>query len=146
MASEFIPTPPSYAFAPAGEAPADRAGPNIEQLFNERTQILKTKLEVFASEILDRLRIRQQNLAAIDSAFERVGQLTADVTRQADYLLRDRRDIFSVQQLGFDLERQKREEDVSCWRDTADVMKDFLEVWEALAQARARSVFLSRYG
>ncbi len=146
MADQLIPKSAPYAFDSVEEPLPENRGAGIEQLFESRTAILKTKLEVFASEIFDRLHIRQKNLLAIDCNREQLGTLIADVTRQADYLLRDRRDVLSLQQIDFDLEKERREQETSCWRDVADVMKDFLEVWEALAQARARSVFLSGYG
>jgi hypothetical protein len=146
MAHEFIPGSASYAFDASTEPDAAMAGEGMQQLFDQRTSILKTKLEVFATEIFDRLRIRQQNLSAIDRNEERLSLMITDVSRQANYMMRDRNDALGLERLQFDLEAQKREQDTSCWRDTADVMKDFLEVWEALAQARARSVFLSGYG
>src|SRR4051812_7148223 len=137
MAHEFIPASASYAFDTSPEPAAAMAGEGMQQLFDQRTSILKTKLEVFAAEIFDRLRIRQQNLSSIASDQERLGPLITDVTRQANYMMRDRNDALTLERLQFELEAQKREQDTSCWRDTADVMKDFLEVWEALAQARA---------
>src|SRR5437868_612822 len=99
MAGDFIPSSASYAFDTQGEAPAESTGAGIEQWFESRTAILKTKLEVFGMEIFDRLRIRQQNLSAIDSNQERLSTLIATVTRQADYMMRDRRDVLSLQQI-----------------------------------------------
>jgi hypothetical protein len=116
----------------------------LDQLFDQRTSILKTKLEVFASELLDRLRIRTQNLTRISEDQERMAGMLETIVRQANYHLRDHKEKPLFYQLHFDLEQQKRSEDVECWRDVAQVMKDFLNVWEALAHAKSRSLFLNQ--
>ena len=115
----------------------------LDRLFDQRTAILRTKLEVFASELLDRLRIRTRNLVAISENHERLNQMVEATSRQANYHFRDHKEKSVFYQLSFDLERQKRSEDVECWRDVADVMKDLLNVWEAMEQAKSRSMFLN---
>jgi hypothetical protein len=115
----------------------------LDRLFDQRTVILKTKLEVFACELLDRLRIRTKNLLTISENQERLGQMVEAMSLQANYHFRDHKEKSVFYQLSFDLERQKRSEDVECWRDVAEVMKDLLNVWEALEQARSRSMFLN---
>ena len=40
------------------------------------------------------------------------------------------------------LEKERRTEDVECWRDVVMVMRDFLVVWEAHEQAKTKAIFL----
>jgi hypothetical protein len=40
------------------------------------------------------------------------------------------------------LEAEARLQDVECWRDVASTMTEFLSVWEAVEQSRARGEFL----
>jgi hypothetical protein len=115
----------------------------LDRLFDQRTAILKTKLEVFASELLDRLRIRSKNLLTISENQDRLGRMLETLTCQANYHFRDHKEKSVFYQLSFDLERQKRSEDVECWRDVAQIMKDLLNVWEAMEQAKSRSMFLN---
>src|ERR1041384_7003233 len=133
MVNESIPSNPygSPINRAIEEEPESSRGAGIEQLFGQRTSILKTKLEVFASELFERLRIREQNIQGISEDHERLTAMIEKVTRQADYHLRDRQDTTPLHEQQFQLQEQRREQDVSCWRDTVDVMRDFLLVWEA---------------
>jgi hypothetical protein len=44
------------------------------------------------------------------------------------------------------LEAQRRDQDVQCWRDVVLVMRDFLDTWDAHEQAKDRSIFLNHAG
>jgi hypothetical protein len=133
------PNAPAYRSEPIPE----QGTAALDQLFGGRTTILKTKLEVFATEIFDRLTIRSHNLLKISEDEERVSTMLDRLAVQANYHLREHKEKAMFYELRFELERQKRGEDVECWRDVAQVMKDFLNVWEALEQAKSRSMFLN---
>jgi hypothetical protein len=115
----------------------------LDEMFKGRTAILKTKLDVFAWEISQRLRIREHNVDAILENQERARSMLAVITRQVNYSMRSHQDKTRFYDLHFELERQRRCEDVECWQDIVEVMKDFLNVWEALEHAKARAVFLA---
>jgi chemotaxis methyl-accepting protein methylase len=122
---------------------ADRkAATGIDNLFQQRTSILRTKMEVFAAELFDRLRIRNQNLLSISDNQGKLEAMIENLTKQANYHFRDHREKGNLYDQVTRLEQERRQEEVECWRDVVDVMKDFLIVWEALEQAKARSVFL----
>jgi hypothetical protein len=122
---------------------SEASGISLEKLFDGRTSVLKTKLDVFASEVFIRLRIRSENLLRISQDQERVGSILERLTVQANYNTREHKEKALFYELTFELDRQKREEDVECWRDVVQVMKDFLIVWEALEHAKSRSMFLN---
>ena len=114
----------------------------IDELIQQRSSILKTKLEVFALELFDRLRIRNQNLTSIADNQGKLEAMLEAIDRKANYHLREHREKGPLYDMLTKLEQEKRQEEVECWRDVADVIKDFLMVWEALEQSKARSVFL----
>jgi hypothetical protein len=133
--------PRNYAGSPSESKSANAA---VDQLFGQRTFILRTKLEVFTSELFDRLRIRSQNLVNITENQEALRKVLGKMARQVLYNMRPfPTDDSGLYRLVFDLETQKRGEQVECWRDVAQVMKDFLETWEALEQSKSRSIFLN---
>jgi hypothetical protein len=122
----------------------DEAGTSrgLDEMFRGRTAILKTKLDVFAWEISERLRIRERNLDSILENQERARSMLAAITRQVNYSMRPHQDKTRFYDLHFEFERQRRSEHVECWQDIVQVMKDFLIVWEALEHAKARAAFL----
>jgi hypothetical protein len=122
--------------------PAEETGSSLESFVHTRTQILNTKLEVLAAEIYLRLHIRTGNLERIADEKLRVGYLLTDLTRRANYLVREHREKAPFYQQWFDLEKERRTEDVECWRDVVMVMRDFLMAWEAHEQAKAKAIFL----
>ena len=122
--------------------PTSKESAGLGELFGRRTHILKTKLEVITVELFDRVRIRERNLVAIGDDQEKLNQILGIVDRQVRYHFRDSREKASFYDRFFDLEREKRDQDVECWRDVTQLMRDFLEVWEALEQGKSRSIFL----
>ena len=115
---------------------------SIDLLINGRTRILDTKLEVFASEINERLRIRQKNVDEI--LYEELLTGSHILEFHPNYGIgRDDKAIQqTLYQKKFDLTKERRQQDIECWRDVVMVMRDFLLAWEAREQAGARSAFL----
>jgi hypothetical protein len=130
------PLPPSTA----------NAAEPLDSLLYSKSRILRSKLEVLASEIYARLTLWDRNLIRISSDKENVEKLLDQFTRLARYHLRDPRDVTRLQDSTLRLEAQRRDEDVQCWRDVVMVMRDFLEVWEAHEQAKNRSIFINHVG
>jgi len=121
-------------------------GVGLEDLIQGKARILRTKLEIFGLEIADRLLLRERNLRRIDDESTRVLETLGRLSRLVKYQLRQQRDVDSFYRQQFNLEQERRSQDVDCWRDIAPVMRDFLNVWEALEQAKARAMFLNNAG
>ena len=77
---------------------------------------------------------------------QRVGQIKFEMLEKLDrtarYHLRDHREKEPFYKQMFELEKEKRDQDVTCWNDVVMVMRDFLTTWEAHEQARARARLL----
>jgi len=120
-----------------------RSDGSIDQLVGQRTRILQTKLEVFAAEIAERLSIRSRNLQSLiyddltlSNALRYFDPTSGIGLFQASFPER----LYAKR---FDIGKERREQDVECWRDVSMVMRDFLVAWESLEQARARAFFLN---
>jgi hypothetical protein len=118
----------------------------LDHLFHSKSRILRGKLEVLASEIYARLTLWNRNLARIDEDKAKVEELLQQFTRLACYRLREQQDVGRLRDSALQLEAQRRDQDVQCWRDVVMVMRDFLDSWEAHEQATNRSIFLHHAG
>jgi hypothetical protein len=118
----------------------------LDNLLHSKSRILRSKLEVLASEIYARLTMWERSLTRIDGDKHKVEQLLDQFTRLARYHLRDPRDVTRLHDSNLRLEAQRRDEDSQCWRDVVIVMRDFLETWEAHEQAKIRSIFINHVG
>ena len=134
---------PSHSSVATQYAPP---GLDLENLFGHKGRILHTKLEVFASEIFERFRIRVQNLASIDQDENKLYLLLEKLDRQARYHTRDHIEKRVLYELLFKVKQERREQDVECWRDIVMVMRDFLYTWDAHEQMRSRALFLNHVG
>jgi hypothetical protein len=134
-------------YAEPSNADDDATGnDDLENLIGLKSHILKTKLEVLATEIAQRWFLRQQNQTLIRDEDERVNQEQARLSRQVNYQLREPRDLAAFQQQRFRLDQEQRDQETACWKDIVPVLRDFLEVWEAHEQAKARAMFLNHAG
>lgn len=129
-------------FGDYGEQPTRTSTDSFESFVHARTRILTTKLEVLASEIRERLHIRVNNLERIDADKERITAFLWTVDRQANYLMRQRKEKAPFYDQLFKLAQERRMQDAECWRDVVLVMRDFLYVWEAHELAKAKAIFL----
>jgi hypothetical protein len=118
----------------------------LDQLLGVKSRILRTKLEVLSFEMGERLRLWNRNLGRIDADKERLTGVMERISRLAEYHFRDHREKSELYEELFNLETERRSQDVECWRDVVMVMKDFLAVWEAHEQAKARAIFLDHAG
>lgn len=123
----------------------DLAAP-LDNLLHFKSSILKSKLEVLASEIFARLAVWDRNVARIDEDKTQVEGLLSRLAQQARYHLRDHRDKNQFYKQMSDLEVQRRSQDVECWRDIVFVMRDFLAAWEAHEQSKNRAIFFNNAG
>ena len=118
----------------------------IENLFEQKRRIVHTKLEVLASEVFERMRVRTLNLGKIGHDKDRLYKMLVDLDRQANYHLREHQDKRVFYEVLFKVKQEERQEDVECWRDIVLVMRDFLYAWEVREQMQARAMFLNHAG
>src|SRR5947199_7817771 len=81
---------------------------NLDDLLHLKSRILRSKLEVLASEIYTRLNLADRNLGRIEDEKTRVQEMIIKFTRQANYHLREHKDQNLLFQEIFDLETQRR--------------------------------------
>ena len=127
----------------AGELEDDGA---LEQIIGQKSKIQARKLEILAAELRWRLHLAAQNLHTLDRDQSTVHDLLNQLTIAANYRLRDHQEKAPLYRRIFEIESEKRAQHVECWRDVANVMRDFLVTWEAHEQARSRAMFLNDVG
>ena len=124
-------------------AKADRA---LEDLIHGKSRILSKKLDILSAEIRWRLHLASQNLAHLDTDQSRLQDSLHRLDRDAHYHLRDHQEKSPLYRKLFELETERRSQQTECWRDVFLVMKDFLAVWEAHEQSKARAQFIQHVG
>ena len=128
----------------SGEAPLDNGA--LDDLIGRKSQVQAQKLDVLAAELRWRLHIAAQNLHTLDQDRGAVHEMLNDLTVAANYRLREHQEKAPLYRRLFEIEAEERSQRTECWRDLANVMRDFLGVWEAHEQARARAIFLTDVG
>jgi hypothetical protein len=118
----------------------------LDRILNQKAGLLRTKLNVLTNELCDRVRLREENLERLAGEREQVEHDLNRIVRLARYDLREPRDLGTFHQQRAQLDAELRRQRVDCWQDVVPVIRDFLEVWEALEQARARAMFLNDAG
>ncbi len=139
----------SYTSAPStpNNESAQEADPiALDHLLHSKSHVLRSKLEVLASEIYARLTMWNRNLARIDQDKDRISELLGSFTELARYHMREQQDVGRLRDAALKLESERRDEDVQCWRDVVMVMRDFLDMWDAHEQAKNRAIFLNHAG
>lgn len=111
-------------------------------LLHSRADILRTKLAVLASEIRERLQIRDRNIAKL--YVDR--QTIYAMLRRMQYRAFEPRDLVGLYLRRLDILKEHRQQDVECWKDVAMVMRDFLMAFEAAEEAKAEVQFLGNVG
>ncbi len=132
--------------APMPDSVVDDPEASLEQLIHLNTRILNAKLAVIASHVVERLRIHGRNVLRIDEDQSMLASMMEHITRGALYGLRQHQDKRIHYQKLFELEEERRRQDVECWRDIVLVMRDFLTFWDAHEHAQARAIFLKDAG
>jgi hypothetical protein len=121
-------------------------GGALDHLLHSKSRILRTKLEVMASEIQARFAMWDRNLNRIGNEKENVEALLNQSVRLTRYHLREPNEVTRLRESSLNLNAQRRQEDIQCWRDVVLVMRDFLDTWESHEQAKNRSIFLNHAG
>ena len=121
----------------------DRA---LEEIINSPSRILNKKLEILSAEIWWRLHLASKNLSDLDANKSNLQEMLNKLDRSAIYHLREHQEKGIFYRKLFDIETEKRSQQVECWRDVVMVMKDFLFFWEAHEKAQSRAVFINHAG
>jgi len=139
---------PSHdGYLPVTNALDESGGSNaLDHLLHSKSRILRTRLEVLASEIQARFAIWDRNLDRINDDKASVEALLDQSSRLARYHLREQSDVNRLRESALQLDSQRREQDIQCWRDVVQAMTEFLNTWEASEQARSRSIFINHVG
>jgi len=117
--------------------------PNLNAVLRGRTELLATRFEVAAVQIIERLRIRAQNLQQILEEDLEIGSRRLAIGSGSPFPspLFNELDGRLIEKQSW-LQRERRLEEKECWRDLTMVMRDLLNAWEALSQAKAKERFL----
>ncbi len=124
----------------------ERAQPSaLEAILNGRTELAETRLAVTAVQIVERMRIRARNLKQLLDEELTVSNKLLEI--QGLFPPGFNKDLLGVEaQMNQSISQIKgaqRREDVECWRDLTNVMRDFLNAWEGFSRNEARNRFLS---
>ena len=134
---------PHSGYSAAVQAPAVAQGDRtLDDLIHSNTRILRTKVETVATAIGERLKIRRDNIGRITEDQYKLTDLLQRISVAANYHLRDHKEKSGLYQKGFDLTRERRDQDTECWRDVVLVLRDFLTFWDEYERAKARGAFL----
>jgi len=113
--------------------------PPVADLFiTQRAAIQKLKLDIHVAQILERVAIRKKSLESLLNEELEVSTKKANIgNRPGAYQLES-----ELERRLWEIEKERRFEDVNCFRDLTHVMRDFLSVLEALEAAKARERIL----
>jgi len=118
----------------------------LDDVIHSKSKILSKKLEILSAEIWWRLDITSKNLNQLADDKTQLQEMITKLDRSANYHLREHREKGVLYRKIFDIEEEKRSQQVECWRDVVMVMRDFLEIWENHEQSESRAIFLHNVG
>lgn len=117
----------------------------LEAILNGRTELTETRLAVTAVQIIERLRIRATNLKQLLDEELSIGNKLLRI--QGQFPAGFNKELMGIEaqfdQQSSQVHSAQRREDVECWRDLTNVMRDFLNAWEGFSRNAAKNRFLS---
>ena len=121
---------------------------SLDEFVGQRSKILKSKLDVLIQEILIRLGIKSNNIQKLETDLSRVHCEMSEFSNRACFHgdTTGKEEFEQLRQTELELEKEKRDQDVSCWSDVVKVMHEVLNTWEAHQQSTARAKLLSNQG
>lgn len=118
----------------------------LESILDGRTELAETRLAVTAVQIVERLRLRAKNLKQLVEEELSIGTKLLNLNSGA-FPADLNKEIMGMEaqleQRSSQVQGAQRREDVECWRDLTNVMRDFLNAWESFSRNEARNRFLS---
>lgn len=118
----------------------------LESILNGRTELAETRLAVTAVQIVERLRLRANNLKQLVEEELSIGTKLLNLKAggfPADFNKEIMGLEAQLEQRTSQNQSAQRREDVECWRDLTNVMRDFLNAWENFSRNEARNRFLA---
>lgn len=106
-------------------------------LIRDKSKFARAAAEGLARQIYERQRIKEHNLAGIDYDSCRCGTYLLELFVWGDRQLASKRRQ-TLDTTLFGLERERRAEDVSCWRDISLLKKDLIEALAEYSSAARR--------
>lgn len=130
------------------QAPTEIKDESLDKFISQRSSILSSKLEILKHEILTRFEIKKRNLNQIKEDVERINENMQKLSRKAHYIndSAEKNEFHKLKHTSLELEKEKRDQDSSCWNDVVPVMRDLLNTWEAHQQSSARAQLLKNKG
>lgn len=127
---------------------ADFKDESLDKFISQRSGILNSKLEVLLQEIQTRLAIRNKNISGVDNDLNKIREIMEGLGPRAHYLgdNPEKEAFHKIRKNSFELEKERREQDVSCWNDVVKVMQELMNTWEAHEQAIARAKLMKSGG
>jgi len=128
--------------------PAEFKDESLDKFISQRSGILSSKLEVLLQEIQARLAIRNKNIAGVDDDLNKVKEIMQALSPRAHYFgdTPEKEEFHKVRENSFELEKERRDQDVSCWNDVVKVMQELMNTWEAHEQTVARAKLMKSGG
>ena len=120
----------------------------IDKFISQRSNILNSKLQVLFQEIMARLAIKNKNLIKVNDDLNLIKDKMQKLSPQAHYVNDsvEKEEFHKLNHTSFELEKEKREQDVSCWNDVTRVIHELLNTWEAHQQSAARARLMQSGG
>ena len=123
---------------PTANAELEQDDNSLDVLLSQRSGILSTKLDVFMIELLERMNLRTKNLDRIDHDECSVRNLISDFHQTTGGYAQDGKERFGLYRQLLDIEKERRDQDVECWRDLVTVMRDVLSAWEESESSKSK--------
>ena len=107
-------------------------------MLSGRTELTETRLAVTATQIIERLRLRAGTLQDL------LGEELAVDSKmlQADRAGLGTMGLDALEQRMSQIKNSQRRENIECWRDLTNVMRDFLNAWEGFSRNAAKGRFM----
>ena len=116
-------------------------GGDIDDLFQDRLGLIRSKIELILLQLDQRKNINQENLCRIDQDSCQVQNLIFQMGYRAYRMDRDR---LSLEKMKFDLEAQKRMEETSFFRDTGLLNQDLKDALIQYLGEVQKSAFINK--
>lgn len=130
------------------QAPSEIKDESLDKFISHRSSILNSKLEILVKEIQARLAVKNKNTSSVEHDIEKVKDIMHDLSPKGYYIndSTEKDEFHKLKHTSLELEKEKRDHDVSCWNDVVPVMRDLLNTWEAHQQSSARAQLLKSNG
>lgn len=119
---------------------------DVSGFVRQPTEILKLRLAALGAEAKARLSIHGDHAELTASECRSLDDEVVRVARLVDYGQLDPQQLSELQRHRADLQKERRKEDVECWRDLTALMKDFLDTWDSLERARGLALTMDHAG